>query len=196
MHSTLERIETEEKQWVDLSRPDNSELIRGRAKWIEALWILFASPILASRVIVSSRLRVFLLRLFGAKIGTNVYMKPGVRVKFPWYLTIGDHCWIGEDVWIDNLAQVSVASHVCISQGVYLCTGNHDWSVPNMRLFCRPITLKAGCWLGARSVVCPGITVHEGAVLSVGSVATEDLSPFHIHAGNPAVPIRRRVCKS
>ena len=180
---------------IDLSHPDNRELVRGRPKWIEALWLLFAAPVLASRVMLSSRVRVFLLRLFGAKIGVDVYIKPGVRVKFPWYLSIGDHCWIGEDVWIDNLASVSIASHVCLSQGVYLCTGNHDWSAPNMRLFRKPITLETGSWLGARSVVCPGVTVGEGAILTVASVATQNLAPFEIYAGNPAVFQRRRVMK-
>ncbi len=163
---------------------------------VEALWIFLAAPILGSRVIISSRLRVFLLRLFGAEIGTNVYIKPSVRVKFPWYLSIGDHCWIGEDVWIDNLARVSIDSHVCVSQGVYLCTGNHDWSSRNMRLFSRPITLHSGCWIGARSVVCPGVTVAEGAILTAGSVATKNLGSFGIYTGNPAEFARTRVMKS
>lgn len=135
---------------VDLSTPDNSLLVRGRSRAIEALWIFCAAPVLASRIMVSSQVRVWLLRLFGADIGTNVYLKPGIRVKFPWYLSIGDHCWIGEDVWIDNLARVSIAPHVCVSQGAYLCTGNHDWSQRNMRLFSKPIRLETGCWVGAR----------------------------------------------
>jgi putative colanic acid biosynthesis acetyltransferase WcaF len=122
-------------------------------------------------------------------------MKPGIRVKFPWYLSIGDHCWIGEDVWIDNLAEVSIAPHVCVSQGVYFCTGNHDWSMQNMRLFSRPIKLETGSWAGARSVICPGVTIGEGSILSVGSVATRHLAPWGVYAGNPAVWVRNRVLK-
>jgi putative colanic acid biosynthesis acetyltransferase WcaF len=177
---------------IDLSVPDNAELVRGRSNLVEALWIFLAAPVLASRIVVSSAVRAFLLRLFGAKIGRNVYFKPGIRVKFPWYLSIGDYCWIGEDVWIDNLAQVSIESHVCVSQAVYLCTGNHDWSARNMRLFRRPIRLRTGCWVGARSVVGPGVTVGEGAILSMGSVATRDLEAFGIYAGNPAAFVRER----
>lgn len=185
----------ESKFPIDLSVPDNTLLVRGKSRWIEALWILFAAPILASRVMISSKVRVFLLRLFGARIGVNVYIKPGVRVKFPWRLSIGDHCWIGESVWIDNLAEVWIDSHVCVSQGVYLCTGNHDWATHNMRLFTKPIRLERGCWAGARSVVCPGVRIAEGAVLGVGGVATKDLAPFGIYAGNPAVFVRWRVIK-
>jgi len=180
---------------IDLSIPDNSLLVRGRSRPIEALWIVFAAPLLASRVMISSKVRVWLLRLFGARIGANVYIKPGVRVKFPWYLSIGDHCWIGEDVWIDNLTHVSIASHVCVSQGAYFCTGNHDWSERNMRLFAKPIRLETGSWVGARAVICPGVTIAEGAILSVGGIATKDLAPYGIYSGNPAAFVRTRVIK-
>lgn len=180
---------------IDLSRPDSRELVRGRSRFVELLWILLGAPVLASRLMLSARVRSALLRLFGAKIGKQMYMKPGVRVKFPWYLTVGDYCWIGEDVWIDNLAPVSIASHVCVSQGAYLCTGNHDWSKPNLRLFTRPITLQRGCWVGARTLVGPGVTVKEGAILTAGGVATKDLQAFGIYSGNPAVFVKQRVVK-
>lgn len=178
---------------IDLSRPDNTLLVRGRSVLVEALWVLLAAPVLASKLITSSALRVALLRLFGAKIGKGVYLKPGLRVKFPWYLSIGDYCWIGEDVWIDNLASVTIDSHVCISQGVYFCTGNHDWSATNMRLFSKPIVVKHGGWICARSVLCPGVSVGTCAILSAGSVASRDIPEFEIHAGNPAVFVRMRV---
>jgi putative colanic acid biosynthesis acetyltransferase WcaF len=180
---------------IDLSRPDSRELVRGRSRYVELLWILIGAPILASRVMLSASVRSAILRLFGAKIGKQMYMKPGVRVKFPWYLTVGDYCWIGEDVWIDNLAPVSIGSHVCVSQGAYLCTGNHDWSKPNLKLFTRPITLERGCWVGARTLVGPGVTVKEGAILTAGGVATKDLQAFGIYSGNPAVFVKRRVVK-
>jgi len=181
---------------IDLSRPDSRELVRGRSRLTEALWIFFGAPVLASRLMLSAGARSSILRLFGAKIGANMYMKPGVRVKFPWYLSVGDHCWIGEDVWIDNLAPVSIASHVCISQGAYLCTGNHDWSKPNLKLFTRPISLERGCWVGAKTLVGPGVTVKEGAILTAGSVATKDLQAFGIYTGNPAVFIKQRVVRT
>ena len=181
---------------IDLSATDSSELVRGRSRLIEALWLFLGAPILASRFMLSTRVRAAVLRIFGAKIGRNMYMKPGVRVKFPWYLSVGDHCWIGEDVWIDNLAPITIASHVCVSQGAYLCTGNHDWCSFNMRLFIRPIHLKRGCWVGAKTVVGPGVTVAEGAILTAGSVATKDLAPYGIYAGNPAVFLKRRVVRS
>src|ERR1035437_5861741 len=69
----------------------------------------------------------FLLRLFGAEVGRNVVIKPKVNIKYPWKLKIGNHSWIGEGVWIDNLDNVVIGDHCCISQGVLLLCGNHNY---------------------------------------------------------------------
>jgi putative colanic acid biosynthesis acetyltransferase WcaF len=181
---------------IDLSRPDNTALVRGAPLWIEALWYFLGLPILRSSFITSSALRCWLLRLFGAKVGRGVYIKPGVRVKFPWYLEVGDYSWLGEDLWIDNLAHVKIEAHCCLSQGAYLCTGNHDWSTTNMRLFRQPITCKHGCWIGAKAIVCPGVVVGAGAIVTAGSVVTSDIPEMEVHTGNPARFVRRRKLRA
>jgi putative colanic acid biosynthesis acetyltransferase WcaF len=175
---------------LDLYSPKG--FIRGRSALSEAAWMLVQVLLVASPL-PGSRFRVWLLRLFGAGIGQHVTIKPGVRVKFPWRLQIGDHAWIGEDAWIDNLAEVTIGDHCCLSQGVYLCTGNHDWSRPTFDLVVRPIRVEPQAWLAARSVVGPGVTVREGAVLGLGSVAVHDLQAWQVHVGSPALPIRPRV---
>ena len=103
----------------------------GESLWKQVLWFFIGFPLLKSYFIPFSFFKVKLLRLFGAKVGRGVRIKPDLRVKFPWLLSIGNHCWIGESVWIDNIESVKIEDQVCISQGVYLCTGNHDWSDPN-----------------------------------------------------------------
>jgi putative colanic acid biosynthesis acetyltransferase WcaF len=178
---------------VDLSVPDNSGYDKGRSLPFIALWHFIGAPLLRAYWLPVSRLKVMILRLFGARVGKGLYIKPGVKVKFPWYLSIGDYCWVGEDVWIDNLAPVTIRSHVCISQGTYLCTGNHDWSSPNMKLFRKPIILQEGSWVGARSVVGPGTVVGVGAIVTAGSVITKDVPAGQIWAGNPAHYVRGRV---
>jgi len=178
---------------IDLSQPDNSDYDKGRSLFVIALWHFLGSPLVRSNLIPVSVVKCGILRLFGAKIGRGVYAKPGLRVKFPWYLTVGDHCWLGEDAWIDNLAPVTMGSHVCVSQAAYLCTGNHDWTSPNMKLFRRPIVLEDGSWVGARAMICPGVTLGTGAIAAAGSVITRDIPPFEIWAGNPAAYNRTRV---
>lgn len=142
-----------------------------------------------------SGIKAKLLRLFGAQIGTGVVIKPDINIKYPWFLTIGDHCWIGEDVWIDNLAPISIGSNVCISQGAYLLTGSHDYKKSTFDLIIKPITLHDGVWIGAQSTVCPGVTCHSHSVLAVGSIATSDMEAYGIYQGNPAILKRQRELK-
>jgi putative colanic acid biosynthesis acetyltransferase WcaF len=136
------------------------------------------------------------LRLFGARIGRGVVIKPHVRIKYPWKLSIGDFSWIGEDVWIDNLEEVSIGANCCISQGALLLCGNHNYTKSTFDLMIAPITLEDGAWIGAKSTVCPGVMVQSHAVLTVGSVATKTLESYGIYSGNPAVKVKDRVIAS
>lgn len=131
--------------------------------------------------------------MFGAKIGRNVVIKPKVNIKYPWKLSVGNHCWIGESVWIDNLDQVIIEDNVCLSQGAFLICGNHNYKTSSFDLMIAPITLKQGSWVGAKSIVGPGVTLESHAVLSLGSVASASLEAFSIYRGNPAIKIKERV---
>lgn len=142
---------------------------------------------------ISSGFKVGILRVFGAKIGKGVVIKPRVNIKYPWKLVVGNHCWIGEDVWIDNLGQVTLEDNVCISQGALLQCGNHNYKKSSFDLIVAPISLKQGCWIGARSCVAPGVTLETHAILTMGSTATTDLEAFSIYAGNPAVFKKKRI---
>src|SRR5688500_6183253 len=92
-------------------------------------WYLFNYYIFNSALPWTYKMKTRLLRLFGAKGGKGLVIKTKVRIKNPWRLTIGDNCWIGESVWIDNLENVEIGSNVSISQGAMLLTGNHDYTV-------------------------------------------------------------------
>lgn len=137
-------------------------------------------------------LKIWILRKFGSKIGKGVLIKPGVNIKYPWFLTIGDYSWIGEDVWIDNLTEVKIGSNCCISQGAMLLCGNHNFKKSTFDLIVKPITLEDGVWIGARTTVCPGIVAKSHSVLTVGSIISSDMEPFGIYRGNPAVFIKQR----
>lgn len=157
------------------------------------IWYLVNILFFKSSLNPFSILKVFFLSLFGAKVGKGVVIKPNVNIKYPWFLELGDHVWIGEEVWIDNLTNVVIQSNVCLSQGAMLLTGNHNYKKESFDLMIGRITLEEGVWIGAKSVVCPGVTCRSHAVLAVGSVATQNLEAYTIYQGNPAQAVRRRV---
>ena len=168
---------------------------RAGPRWKVLIWYLINYYIFYSRFPFPSKIKVALLRLFGAGVGTGVVIKSLVRIKNPWRLIIGNNCWIGEEVWIDNIVQVVIGNNVCLSQGAILLTGNHDYSVSNFPPRYEKIELEDGVWICGKAVVCPGVVCHSHSVLTVNSVATKDLEAKKIYAGNPAVFIRNRVIR-
>lgn len=177
---------------VQLEHYDNSWYQPGGSFAKRALWMLLGQHVFASTWFPSSSARVRLLRAFGARIGNGVVIKPSVAVKYPWHLELGDNCWIGERVWIDNLTAVRIGSNACVSQGAYLCTGNHDWSEPGFGLMIAPIQICEGAWAGAKCVLTPGCTLGRYAIAAAGSVITGNVPDMHIYAGNPARYVKTR----
>ncbi|ANQ47866.1 colanic acid biosynthesis acetyltransferase WcaF [Flammeovirga sp. MY04] len=180
---------------VEIKHFQNTNFNRGKNIFTEVLWYFCNLLFLKNPYNPISFSKVFVLRLFGAKIGSRVLIKPSVNIKFPWKLTIGNDVWIGENVWIDNLDQVKIEDNVCISQGALLLCGNHDYTRITFDLITGPITLKAGSWVGAKSVVCPNVILESHSILAVQSVATKNLEKYSIYQGNPAVKIRKRHIK-
>jgi putative colanic acid biosynthesis acetyltransferase WcaF len=156
-------------------------------------WFFCNAIFLQNPINPSSGLKVWLLRLFGAKIGKGVTLKPSINIKYPWFLKIGDHVWVGEEVWIDNLKTVTIGHHCCISQGAMLLSGSHDYKSPTFDLIAKEIILDDGVWIGAKAIVCPGVRCGTHSVLSVSSVATSDLDAYGIYQGNPAKLKRQRT---
>jgi putative colanic acid biosynthesis acetyltransferase WcaF len=176
---------------TDLSRFNNDWYNHGSRLKVLG-WFIASLLILKNHLPIPVGLKVAVLRWFGATIGREVMIKPGVNIKYPWLLSVGNYVWIGENVWIDNLSLVTIGDNACVSQGAMLLTGNHDYRRSTFDLVTKPIQVEEGVWIGAQAIVCPGITCHSHAVLAVGSVATRNLEPYGIYQGNPAVWVRKR----
>ncbi|MCX6312684.1 MAG: WcaF family extracellular polysaccharide biosynthesis acetyltransferase [Bacteroidetes bacterium] len=176
---------------TDLARFNNSWYKPGASFLKRGLWYCMNNAFFCSRF-PFSEFKIFLLKLFGARVGKKVVIKPGVNIKAPWFLSIGDFVWIGENVWIDNLVKVSIASNVCLSQGAMLLTGNHNYKKSTFDLMTGEIVLEEGVWIGAKAVVCPGVICASHSLLAVGSIATSNLEAYGIYQGNPAVKMRER----
>lgn len=177
---------------IDLSKYNNSWYSYNASSFKAFLWYFTNAVFFKTSFFPISFLKVLLLRIFGAKVGSNVNIKPCINIKYPWRLSIGDNTWIGENTWIDNLGNISIGNNVCISQGALLLCGNHNFKKTSFDLIVGDITIEDGAWIGAKSIVCPGVTCKSHSILTAGSVATKDLEPYQIYQGNPAVAIRTR----
>lgn len=177
---------------VQLNKYNNSWYKPGNKLKI-VLWYFTNQLILNTFIPFPSFFKRIVLKLFGAKIGANVVIKPNVNIKYPWFLEIGENTWIGEHVWIDNLCKVTIGKNACLSQGSMLLTGNHDFTKETFDLITKEIILEDGVWIGAKAVVCPGVLCQKNALLTVNSVASTTLNANTIYRGNPAIPIKERI---
>ncbi len=179
---------------VDLSRFDNTKTfdpgagVVKRTLWYFTNALFFLNPCFPFR-----SPKPALLRLFGARVGKGVVIHPGVNIKFPWKLRIGEHCWIGQRAWLDNLDQLTIGDHVVISQGAMIIQGSHDYKKVDYPTYTRPVVLENGSWVGAGAIVTLGVTMKSHSVLAAGSMASKDLEPYTIYQGNPAQPVRERI---
>jgi putative colanic acid biosynthesis acetyltransferase WcaF len=164
----------------------------GRGALTRLLWYFTNELVFKTGLFPVNGLKVALLRAFGARVGRGVVVKPCVNVKYPWRLSIGNDCWIGEEVWIDNLDQVTLGTDCCLSQGAMLLCGSHDYKKASFDLITAPIILEDGAWVGAKALVCPGVRLGSHAVLAAGSVATRDIPAYAVAQGNPAEVKRER----
>lgn len=177
---------------VDLAKYDNTLYDPGRGYIIRLLWYIINTLCFSSYFLPLYAAKRSLLRMFGARIGRNVVIKPNVNIKYPWNIAIGDQTWIGEGVWFDSLGTITVGSNVCISQGAYFCTGSHNWSRRDFPLIVQPITIHSGAWISAQSVVLPGTVVEQNVVITPGSVISGKTAINGIYTGNPAKFVKER----
>jgi putative colanic acid biosynthesis acetyltransferase WcaF len=125
-------------------------------------------------------------------LGANCHIYPMADVWAPWTLICEDAVAVANGAVIYNPTLVTLASHSVVSQDAYLCGATHDLDDPAFPMTSAPITLGRYSWVCARAVVCAGVSVGEGAVLGLASVATRDLEPWTVYAGAPAREIRKR----
>lgn len=180
---------------TDLSSFTTGNFDKGAGFIKQTLWYFTNALLVRASWNPLMGIKIALLKAFGAKIGKGLVIKNNVCIKFPWKITIGDNVWLGEYAWIDNLDYVTIGNNVCISQGALLLTGNHDYTRSSFDYRNAPIKIEDGAWIGAKTVVCPGVIVNSHAILTVGSIATKSMEEYGIYQGNPAKLIRKRIFK-
>lgn len=165
---------------------------RGRPAWLVQLWWLVQSTLFRMSPQVLYGWRRWLLRLFGAKIGKNVLIRPTVRITYPWKLTVGDYAWVGDDAVLYTLGEIEIGARTVISQKTYLCTGAHDYRQVTFDIFAKPIRIGDQAWLAADVFVAAGVEVGTGTVVGARSSVFTSLPDGVIAMGSPAKVIRTR----
>jgi putative colanic acid biosynthesis acetyltransferase WcaF len=158
-----------------------------------SLWNVCAGLLYRPSPRAAHRYRVLLLRLFGARVHWTAHPYPKCRIWLPKNLTMDAYSCLADDVDCYNVATIEIGSFAIVSQYSYLCTATHDYNDPNLPLQSKPIKIGERSWVCARATVQPGVTLGEGSILALGSIATRDLEPWMIYGGVPAKKIKERV---
>lgn len=180
-----ETVPVERVRVIDLSLAAGRREAWDRPAWHVYLWTAAELLLVTNPWQPSSKLRATVLRVFGAKIGEGVVLRPRLRVKFPWKLRIGDRSWIGEEVWLHNQAELTIGSDAVVSQGTFITTGTHDFR-GDMSLLTRPVVIEDGVWITARCTVLSGSCVRRSALVLPGTVVRGEVPPASLYGGHPA----------
>lgn len=169
---------------------------RGRPAWFVQLWWLVEATLFRGSPQLLYGFRSWLLRRFGAHIGKGVRIRPTVEIPYPWKLSIGDWCWIGDQVTLYTLGEIEVGANTVISQHSYICAASHDYTLPTFDIFDRPVHIGPEAWLATGVFVGPGVTIGSGAVIGAKSVVLKDVPALMVCAGFPAKVLRPRAEKA
>lgn len=177
---------------VDLSKFDDRFSIRnkiGRLFWNIVRMFLFRPFILNS----FNKWRVFILKCFGANIEWTSTVYASAKIWAPWNLEMGSYATLGPQVDCYNQGKIIIKAHTTVSQKSYLCSSSHDISDPKFKLVLKPITIEQEAWIAADAFIGPGVTVGKGAVIAARSSVFEDVEPWSVMRGNPAVFVKKRI---
>jgi putative colanic acid biosynthesis acetyltransferase WcaF len=169
---------------------------RGRSKLYVQIWWLVQATLFALSPQLMYGWRSWLLRRFGAHIGVGTIIRPSVKTPYPWKLTIGDYCHIGDEVHLYTYGEIEIGDCVVISQRSYVCTGTHDHTSPAFDLYAKKVVIGPEVWLATDVFVAPGVTIGQGTVVGARSSVFHDLPPGTIAVGTPARVIAERKMKA
>jgi putative colanic acid biosynthesis acetyltransferase WcaF len=166
---------------------------RGRSAFLVQLWWFVQATLFRCSPQIAYGWRRWLLRLFGARIGKGVIIRPTVTITYPWKLSVGDWSWIGDSVTLYTLGEVTIGDNVVVSQCTYICSASHDYTVPTFDIFTRPVHIESEVWLATGVFVSPGVRIGHGTVVGARSMVLSNLPEMMLCAGHPAKVIRPRV---
>lgn len=165
---------------------------RGRSAVSVQLWWLVQSTLFRWSPQIAYGFRRWLLRRFGAQVGKGAVIRPSVTITYPWKVRIGDYAWVGDDVVLYSLGEIEIGAHSVVSQGSYLCAGDHDYTQAEFPIRARKIVIGSESWVAAHVFVAPGVNIGRRAVVGARSTVFRDMPAGMVCFGNPCKPVKRR----
>lgn len=142
--------------------------------------------------LVPNPLRKYYLRLFGIKIGKASYIHRSCRFFHVGKMSVGNDCTVNFGCYLDNRRGIYIGNNVGIAHNCKIYTLGHDLSDPEFKTIGDPVIIKDNVFIFSNSLIMPGLTIGEGAVVLAGSVVTKDVEPWSVVGGNPAKKIKYR----
>jgi len=176
----------------DLKAYKTPKNFRGKSSLTVQIWWLIQSTLFACSPQFFYGWRRFLLRIFGAKIGEGVIIRPSAKITYPWKVSIGDYSWIGDEVILYSLGEIEIGKNTVISQRSYICTGSHHYTKTNFPIYAKKTVIEDECWLATDVFVAPGLLIERGTVVGARSSVFKDLNSLSVYAGSPAKFIKKR----
>lgn len=140
--------------------------------------------------------RRFCYELCGMEIGSGSTLHMGARFYNPGNITIGEGTIIGDRVFLDGRAKLTIGNHTDIASEVMIYNSQHDLTDPSMKASEEPVTIGDYVFIGPRAIILQGVTLGEGSVVAAGAVVTKDVPEKTIVGGVPAVEIGKRRIKT
>ncbi|MEM8828601.1 MAG: hormogonium polysaccharide biosynthesis acetyltransferase HpsU [Cyanobacteria bacterium P01_G01_bin.19] len=184
------------ESWIDLRQYNSAQHDRQRSAGIVIFWWFIQGVLFPLSPHNFNGFRAWLLRLFGAKIGRDVVIRPTARFTYPWKITVGDYSWIGDDVVLYSVDRIEIGSNCVISQKCYLCTGSHDTKDPSFSLITAPVQIGNGVWVASDCFVAPGVAIGANSVVGARSSVFRHIPAQKIAWGSPCKPYRNREINS
>ena len=197
-HATAGVPAAEEAAPQHMAEPELGQMIPEPSPWsfreklIRAIWMLLGKPVFRVSFHNWYGFRAWLLKLFGAKIGKGVRIRPSVNVEIPWNLDIKDGVTVGDYAILYSLGLITIGERTIVSQYAHLCAGTHDHTDRRFPLIRDPITIGADAWIGADAFVGPNVTIGRLSVLGARSSAYRNLEAGTVYVGNPAHTLKKR----
>ena len=144
-------------------------------------------------IVPSNSLRRFLYQaVFHMEIAKGACIHKGAEIRDGYKICIGPRTIVGDDCILDGRGTLVIGNDVNISSRASIYTAQHQINSPDFSGEFKGVTIGHHAWISANTVVLPGVSVGEGAVLAAGGIATKNLDPFNVYGGVPAKKIGER----